>query len=58
MIDIENLKQQHTEEIHDAEMYEHLADECPEWESVLRDIARDERTHARMLQHMIEYMTK
>ena len=55
MIDIEKLKAQHQEELKDAEMYEAMADEHPEWKRVLHDIAHDERQHADMIKHMIEH---
>lgn len=53
MIDIEKLKAQHQEELKDAEMYEAMAEELPEWKHVLHDIAHDERQHADMIKHMI-----
>lgn len=55
MINLDALKQQHSEETKDAEMYKRLADENPEWERVLHDIAHDEQKHAEMLKHIIEH---
>lgn len=57
MIDVELLKQRHHEELEDAENYEKLSKECPEYGSVFRDISREEKTHAKLLEFVMEHMT-
>lgn len=56
MIDRNTLIMQHEEELHDAEKYKMMANDCPEWRSVLNDIAHDEEQHAHMIEHIIEHM--
>lgn len=39
----------------DAEKYEKLAESHPEYKCIFRDMAKDERSHARMLRHVIDH---
>ena len=43
------------DEIKDAEMYRALAEQHPEYESIFRDIAHDEDSHARVLEHILHH---
>lgn len=57
MIDIELLKQRHEEELEDVETYANLAKECPEFGSIFNDISHEEKTHAELLNFIIEHIT-
>lgn len=57
MIDIEVLKQRHKEELEDVETYANLAKKCPEYGSILNDISHEEKTHAKLLNYIIEHIT-
>lgn len=51
------LSDKHGEELLDADSYETLADEAPEkYASILRQIAREERVHARHLADILSDM--
>lgn len=43
------------EEKKDAEAYHALAEQHPDYAGIFRDIARDEESHARILEHILEH---
>lgn len=53
---IEELKRRYEEELKDAETYERLAKECPEYGSILKDISKEEHSHAKHIQFILEHM--
>lgn len=44
-----------TAENADADKYETLAEQHPDIAGILRDIAKDERSHVRLLKHILEH---
>lgn len=53
---IEELKRRYDEELKDAETYKRLAKECPEYGCILEDISREELSHAKHIQYILEHM--
>lgn len=52
MIDKAKLEDRIAEEYKDADAYDAMASECPEWGQIFCDIAHEEREHAKMLEHI------
>ena len=56
---IAKLKKFHEEELQDVEKYREFAKHLPEgMECIICDIADEEHTHAKHIEHMIEEMEK
>lgn len=53
---IDKLADRHREELADAEAYDKMAEQHTEWSGVFRDMAHDERTHAKMLKHLMDVL--
>lgn len=53
---MELLADRHREELADAEAYEEMARQNTEWSGVFRDMAHEERTHAKMLKHLMDVL--